>query len=94
VSRRKELARRRRNDKFRIRRKKRRQLLVSWSDYGFESREAFVREMDERATRTAEIGCVCSCHMCGNPRKHWLEKTKAEILFDLKFEEALKDVEG
>jgi hypothetical protein len=25
---------------------------------------------------------VCSCHMCGNPRKHWKEKTIQEKRFD------------
>ena len=24
----------------------------------------------------------CSCHMCGNPRKHWKQKTLQEIRAD------------
>lgn len=38
--------------------------------------------LDERDERSAHIlanhGKVCSCHMCGNPRKHWNEKTIQE----------------
>ena len=38
--------------------------------------------LDERDERVAHIlanhGKVCSCYMCGNPRKHWNEKTIQE----------------
>jgi hypothetical protein len=30
----------------------------------------------------AETRHPCSCHMCGNPRKHWKEKTIQEKRFD------------
>lgn len=42
------------------------------------------RPLDE-----AQIGYLahsphnCSCHMCGNPRKHWKEKTMQEKRADL-----------
>lgn len=38
--------------------------------------------LDEHDEKVANIyanhGKVCSCHMCGNPRKHWNEKTIQE----------------
>jgi len=38
---------------------------------------------DERDERVAAIqahhGKICSCHMCGNPRKHWDEETIQEL---------------
>jgi len=88
----KELARKRRNNKLRRRRTKRRQLLDQNSDYGFESKEAFMNWVEERAIKEGDLRTPCSCPMCGNPRKHCLTKTKAEILFDLKFREELEDV--
>lgn len=30
--------------------------------------------------RTAQ---VCSCYMCGNPRKHWNELTRQEVKFNV-----------
>ena len=38
--------------------------------------------LDEDDEKIAHIyanhGKLCSCHMCGNPRKHWNEKTIQE----------------
>lgn len=34
----------------------------------------------------------CSCHMCGNPRKHWKQKTIQEIKADEAFHVNLKDL--
>ena len=90
----KELARRRRNDKFRRRRSKRKQLLISNDDWGFESREVFVRWVEERSAREGDLRSPCSCQMCGNPRRHFDEKTKAEVLFEMEYQEAMEDVEG
>ena len=35
-----------------------------------------------------ETRALCSCHMCGNPRKHWNEKTMQEK----RFEESTEDL--
>lgn len=40
-----------------------------------ESREDHIRKM-------AETRKPCSCYMCGNPRKHWKDKTLQEKKFD------------
>jgi hypothetical protein len=32
--------------------------------------------------KMAETRKPCSCYMCGNPRKHWKEKTMQEKRFD------------
>ena len=40
-----------------------------------ESRQKHIRQM-------AETRQPCSCHVCGNPRKHWKEKTIQEKRFD------------
>ena len=88
----KELARRRRNDKFRRRRAKRTYILWSWGEYGFKSRESFVQWAEERAIKEGDIRKVCSCSMCGNPRRYYGDKTKHEILFEMEYREALKDV--
>lgn len=29
--------------------------------------------------RNANHLAMCSCHMCGNPRKHWKQKTITEL---------------
>ena len=33
----------------------------------------------------------CSCYMCGNPRKHFREKTRKELIMDLIEEEMLDE---
>jgi len=90
----KELARRRRNDKFRRRRAKRTYILWAWSGSGFKSREDFMEWAEKIATKTGDIRKVCSCSMCGNPRRYYGDKTKHEILFEEEYREALKDVTG
>lgn len=42
-----------------------------------ESREEHIRQM-------AETRKPCSCLMCGNPRKHWKDKTMQEKRFEEK----------
>jgi hypothetical protein len=42
-----------------------------------ESREEHIRQM-------AETRKPCSCYMCGNPRKHWKDKTMQEKRFEEK----------
>jgi hypothetical protein len=32
-------------------------------------------------------GKPCSCYMCGNPRRHFGEKTRQELIADINFEE-------
>lgn len=32
--------------------------------------------------KMAETRHPCSCHMCGNPRKHWKDKTVQEKRFE------------
>jgi hypothetical protein len=78
----KERARRRRNDKERRKRAKKNQLLTTWTDYGFESKEAFVRWVEEKANRECDLRTPCSCWMCGNPRRKYNEVTLKEKIFD------------
>lgn len=40
-----------------------------------EKRQRHIRKM-------AETRKPCSCHMCGNPRKHWKDKTMQEKRFE------------
>lgn len=35
-------------------------------------------EKEEHQRKMAETRKPCSCHMCGNPRKHWKDKTMQE----------------
>lgn len=35
----------------------------------------------------------CSCHMCGNERKHWKNRTLQELKFDIDFQEEMLDEE-
>lgn len=37
-------------------------------------------------------GKPCSCWMCGNPRKYWNEKTKQEVLEEIKDSEYQKGI--
>ena len=37
----------------------------------------------------AHTPALCSCHMCGNPRKYWKEKTIQEKREQLKWEQIL-----
>lgn len=35
-------------------------------------------ERDKHLRKMAETRQPCSCHMCGNPRKHWKDETMQE----------------
>ena len=66
----------RRKQEFRKKQKAKKILKNSWS---------YAPEMitDRRIGLTASThGKKCSCHICGNPRKYWKEKTRQEILQD------------
>lgn len=41
-------------------------------------------DVDYKCKRMAETRKPCSCYMCGNPRKHWKDKTIQEHRFDEK----------
>jgi len=45
----------------------------------------------ERATRRIHTTRLCSCVMCGNPRKYFKHKTLAEVRNDISYEEYLKE---
>jgi len=45
-----------------------------------ETNEEDFRRRNSKAVDTPK---PCSCFMCGNPRKHWKEKTIQEKKFDL-----------
>jgi len=47
-------------------------------------RETDPEKFAEQVCRRAENRQRCSCHMCGNPRKHWKEKTLQEKIAELK----------
>lgn len=52
----------------------------SFYKYGFWTEE----EKLQHQKRMAETRKPCSCYMCGNPRKHWKDKTMQEKKFDEK----------
>ncbi len=39
-------------------------------------------EYEQHLKHLAETRKPCSCHMCGNPRKYWKEKTMQEKRID------------
>lgn len=45
------------------------------------------------AKKYSETRTPCSCHMCGNPRKHFNELTKQEILADISTEEEIEELD-
>ena len=53
-----------------------------------ESDKTLFRKM---ACSRANTGTPCSCYMCGNPRKHWDEKTRQEKKSLLRYKEGLED---
>lgn len=90
----KEKARRRRNDKFRMREKARQYAKhvygFSEREYAYygsilfrgkvgETREAHIQELVDNEVRRAETRPRCSCTMCGNPRRHFKARTRVEL---------------
>ncbi len=55
--------------------KKRKQYLIFESPNDLESNEI-------RLKKALKTPTVCSCWMCGNPRKYFGEKTRQEIIFE------------
>lgn len=51
-----------------------------------------IKNIDKLIGRLASTPASCSCSMCGNPRKHFNEKTRKEIISDLELEEAWVDL--
>ena len=49
-----------------------------------------VRPWDEKGT-CADHLAECSCHMCGNPRKHRNEKTIPERKFEARAEQEISE---
>ena len=45
----------------------------------------------KRIGKQAHIHGLCSCAMCGNPRKYFNEKTKQEPIADISNRQALED---
>ena len=37
------------------------------------------KELEEKISFATRTPCPCSCHMCGNPRKHWKETPIREL---------------
>jgi hypothetical protein len=52
----------------------------SFYKYGIWDEEEKLRHQ----RKVAETRTPCSCDMCGNPRKHWKDKTMQEKRFDEK----------
>lgn len=90
----KEWARKRRINKFRIREKARQYAKhvygFSEREYAYygsvlfrgkmgETREAHIQELVDNEVQGAETRPRCSCSMCGNPRKHFKARTRAEL---------------
>lgn len=63
----------RRSQQERIRAKMRR-YIASWNHHGKDSPEWVART----AAKMANHGKLCSCYMCGNPRRHFDEPTIQE----------------
>lgn len=52
------------------------------SHWGVEDLTDSIREDKLKAKVLRDHLKNCSCHMCGNPRKFWNEKTMQEKIFD------------
>ena len=58
---------------------------VPTKDSNRAARRQHARRMKHRALeydrdpKDSEHLATCSCHMCGNPRKHWKQKTLKEV---------------
>lgn len=63
----------RRQQKERNKQRWRRKVLDTW--YGMREGSEW---LDRTVNRLAGHGKLCSCHMCGNPRRHHGEKTMQE----------------
>jgi len=49
----------------------------SWAAKTFKNH--YMRELDEAGIGIkAHTPAICSCHMCGNPRKYWKQSTLQE----------------
>jgi len=67
---------------FRMRAKCRR--FFEWSRFwDYLPEEDIEREKHFRVCLWAENMAKCSCGMCGNPRRHFDDKTRQEKLFDI-----------
>lgn len=40
-------------------------------------------EDPKRVGKQSHVHGICSCHMCGNPRKYFNQKTKQEVIADI-----------
>ena len=69
----------RRHHKIRIRQKRAKQFVFKYFDMG-------KQELLKRANKYMETPKVCSCYLCGNPRKFWKEETCQEVKSRSKFE--------
>lgn len=49
-------------------------------------------DLELRSAKAVDTPCVCSCLACGNPRKHWKQRTRKEIMWDLFEKEGKNEV--
>lgn len=60
-----------------------RQRTENFLDFKF-YKEFDAQAFDHQVCRRTETRKPCSCEMCGNPRKHWKERTLQEKIADLR----------
>jgi len=105
----KEKARKRRNNKFRIREKARQYVKHAYGynerDYSYNlrfymrpekaepTREKEIERLIEREVQMAETRPRCSCDMCGNRRKHFDARTRQELKGTFDAEAQLEEAE-
>lgn len=61
----------------------------NWAKRTFDN---FFSKNSKQICIAAETPHSCSCHMCGNPRKYWKEKTLQEKKYEEKFHNDLKEI--
>jgi len=44
------------------------------------------KKTDRQIGMLLHTAAMCSCHMCGNPREHWKQKSMQERRFDQKLD--------
>ncbi|MDZ5455331.1 hypothetical protein [Azohydromonas lata] len=49
---------------------------------------------DRRLGIVISTAALCSCHMCGNPRRYWKTKDALTVQEQRLFQDLLQDIEG
>lgn len=73
--------------------KRTKEFLKRFSTCRIESKDEFDKRIDSWAVKRANNRKICSCWMCGNPRKYFNDKSLNEKRFELSCEEFKGEIE-